>query len=179
MARPLSVLVVAHATASSPELIEALTAKAGGGPESLRVTLLLPCKGVGPAAKTEARQALEDALSEYADHDIQADGAVGDQDPLVAVAEIWDPLAFDEIVVSTLPGSMSKWLQSDLPHRIARHTDAQVTHVISSTPQAPVQWESAPPSQKPALGPLSVLAWGRPKDETQEERDRRLRALRR
>jgi hypothetical protein len=175
MARPLSVLVVAHATAASPELIEALEAK-GAGQGSLRVTLLLPCKGVGPAAKTEARKALDEALSEYRDHDIEAEGVVGDSDPLVAVAELWDPLSFDEIVVSTLPGAMSKWLQSDLPHRIARHTDAQVTHVISSTPQAPLQWESAPPTQKPSLGPLSVLSWGRPKDETEQERERRLRA---
>jgi hypothetical protein len=177
MARPVSVLVVAHATASSPQLLEALSAKAAEGP--LRVTLLLPCKGVGPPARTEAQHALDDALGAYREAGIDSDGVVGDREPLVAVAEIWDPLRFDEIVVSTLPGRASKWLQSDLPHRIARLTDAQVTHVLSSTPQAPIHWEPAPPKERAPLGPLSILAWGRPQDETEQERERRLRALRR
>jgi hypothetical protein len=175
MARPVSVLVVAHATATSPQLLEALAARAEQG--SLRVTLLLPAQGIGFAAKEEARARLDEALSQYRENGLEAEGVVGDSDPMVAVAEIWDPLRFDDVIVSTLPGSASRWLQADLPHRIARLTDAQVTHVLSSTPQAPINWESAPPKKRSALGPLSVLAWGHPRDETAEERERRLRAL--
>jgi hypothetical protein len=175
MARPVSVLVVAHATASSPQLLEALAARAEQG--SLQVTLLLPAQGVGFAAKEEAQATLDEALAQYRENGLEADGVVGDRDPMVAVAEIWDPLRFDEVIVSTLPGNVSRWLQADLPHRIARLTDAQVTHVLSSTPQAPINWEPAPPKVRPSLGPLSVLAWGHPRDETAEERERRLRAL--
>jgi hypothetical protein len=175
MARPVSVLVVAHATASSPQLLEALAARAEE--RALDVTLLIPAKGIGAASREEAKAALDEALSRYAEHGLTARGVVGDRDPLVAVAEIWDPQRFDEIVVSTLPGNASKWLQADLPHRIARLTDAQVTHELSSTPQAPIAWEQAPPKERSSLGPLSVLAWGRPKDETAQERERRLRAL--
>jgi hypothetical protein len=174
MARPLSVLVVAHATASSPQLLEALVARAEPG--SLHVTLLLPAQRIGFAAKEEARATLDEALAQYREHGLEAEGVVGDSDPMVAVAELWDPLRFDEIIVSTLPGSVSRWLQADLPHRIGRLTDAQVTHVLSSTPQAPISWEQAPPKERSSLGPLSVLAWGRPKDETDAERERRLRA---
>jgi hypothetical protein len=174
MARPVSVLVVAHATASSPQLLEALSERAEGG--AVRVTLVLPCKGIGFAAKEEARAALDEALAQYAAAGIEAEGVVGDRDPLVAVAEIWDPLRFDEIVVSTLPAKVSAWLQSDLPHRIARHTDASVTHIVSSPPPEPVHAEPAPPKARPTLGPLSVLAWGHPRDETDAERERRLRA---
>jgi hypothetical protein len=172
-----SVLVVAHATATSPELVEALKARAEQG--SVQFTLLLPCKGAGMAARDEAGASLEEALALYRDEGIEAEGVVGDGDPLVAVHEIWDPKRFDEIIVSTLPGHASEWLRSDLPHRIARLTDAQVRHVLSTTPQAPLNWEPAPRRERSPLGPLSVLAWGHPRDETPEERERRLRALRR
>ena len=173
----LSVLVVAHATAASPELMEALKAKAEQG--SVEFTLLLPAKGPGLAARDEAAKNLEQALGEYREAGIEAEGVVGDSDPFVAVTEIWDPRRFDEIIVSTLPGYASEWLRSDLPHRIARYTDAQVHHVIASTPQVQLNWEPMPPREKSPLGPLSVLAWGHPKDETPEERERRLRSLRR
>jgi hypothetical protein len=36
---------------------------------------------------------------------------------------------FDEIVVSTLPRHVSKWLKLDLPHRVGRATGKPVTHV--------------------------------------------------
>ena len=40
--------------------------------------------------------------------------------------------SYDEIVVSTLPGSISKWLKLDLPHRVERSTGLPVTHVEAS-----------------------------------------------
>ena len=222
-----SVLVVASQTATSPQLIEALQARAGEGDAHL--TLLMPASGIGYTAKEQTQETLEAALETWRENGLadadgvvgdadplvavhetwdplrhdeiivstlpghaskwlrsdlphrvarltDADGVVGDADPLVAVHETWDPLRHDEIIVSTLPGNVSRWLQADLPHRIARLTDAQVTHVLSSTPQAPIAWEQAPPKERPSLGPLSVLAWGRPKDETDAERERRLRA---
>jgi hypothetical protein len=93
------------------------------------------------------------------------------------VLEIWDPLQFDEIVVSTLPGHASDWLRWDVPHRIARATDAQVTHIVSAPP-APAPAAEPVTKQEPSpLGPLSVLGWGHPREETSQERQRRLRAL--
>jgi hypothetical protein len=52
-----------------------------------------------------------------------------DIDPFTAVVEIWNPARFDEIVVSTLPASTSRWMQAGLPGRIERHTGALVRHV--------------------------------------------------
>jgi hypothetical protein len=177
MVRRTSVLVVASATAASPQLVEALTAKAAEG--ELHATLLMPCAGVGPAAKQDTRARLDAALARWREAGLESvEGIVGDQEPLVAVHETWDPLRYDEIVVSTLPGHASEWLRWDLPHRVARLTDAHVTHVLSSTPQEPLRWESPPAKERSSLGPLSVLAWGRPRDETEKERERRLRALR-
>ena len=54
---------------------------------------------------------------------------LGDADPIVAVQEAWDPGRYDEVVVSTLADGASRWLQIDLPHRVAKLTDCQVRHV--------------------------------------------------
>ena len=54
---------------------------------------------------------------------------LGDVDPACAVIEVWDPRRWDEILVSTLPNSTSRWLQIDLPHRIQRAIDAPVSHI--------------------------------------------------
>src|SRR5215208_4929517 len=128
MARRTSVLVVAKVTAASPQLIEALQGKASGG--ELHATLLMPCVGVGPAAKEETRARLDEALAQWRD------------------AGLTDV----EGVVSTLPGHASEWLRWDLPHRIARATDAHVTHVMSSPPPAEPRWEPPPPKERSPLG---------------------------
>jgi hypothetical protein len=119
-----SVLVVANVTAASPELIEALQAR---GPE--RRTLLMPCMGPGLLARDAARPRLDEALEAWRAAGLEAEGIVGDEDPLEAVIEVWDPRRYDEIVVSTLPGPDSRWMRCDLPSRLARKTDANVTHV--------------------------------------------------
>ena len=62
---------------------------------------------------------------------------VGDPDPVVAVHETWDPRAYDEVIVSTLPGQSSRWLQSDFPHRVAQITGARRHHVESRTAPEP------------------------------------------
>ena len=63
-----------------------------------------------------------------------------------AVTDVWDPKEYDEIVVSTLPGAASKWLQFDVPHRIARVTGVPVRHVLASDRREPEH--SAPPTRE-------------------------------
>lgn len=177
MAQRVSVLVIANATAASPQLIEALLNRAERGP--IRATLLMPCAGPGLHGRAAAQSTLDEVLEQWRQAGLdEVDGVVGDQDPIVAVHETWDPMRFDEVIVSTLPSSVSEWVRWDLAHRVARATDAQVTHVISNAPQAPLRTEPAPRRERPPLGPLSVLAWGHPRDETETERERRLRSLR-
>ncbi len=104
------------------------------------------------------------ALERLRDSGLEAGGSVGDGDPVVAVTEAWDPKRYDEIVVSTLPMRFSKWLHAGLPERVGRLTGAPVTHVISE-PHHEITVEPAPHHEKEPMGPLSVLAWGRPKRE--------------
>lgn len=59
-----------------------------------------------------------------------ATGEVGSDDPLAATKEALEAApAFDEIIVSTLPGGLSRWLKLDLPNRIGRLTDVPVTTI--------------------------------------------------
>ena len=48
------------------------------------------------------------------------EGIVGDTDPFVAVREALEREPFDEVIVSTLPTHVSRWLRIDLPARIKR-----------------------------------------------------------
>ena len=163
MAYTTHVLVVASVTAASDDLLDALQQRTERGPAAY--TLLMPVTGPGAKAREEAEARLQDALAVWRERGLQAEGQVGDGDPIDAVHEIWNPGRFDEVIVSTLPGSASKWLTADVPHRIARITDAPVMHVVSRPPG----WGQPPGGPPPAreknpLGPLSVLAWGGPRD---------------
>jgi hypothetical protein len=153
-----SILVVAHRTADSDELLEALSAHAGQ--RSTRFTLLAPAQAAGPQARDAAAEVLERALGRMREAGLEVHGRVGHHDPIDAVNDVWDPREFDEVIVSTLPGAASKWLQFDVPHRIARLTGVQVTHVLASdkreVPSTPVEARE----KQGLLSPLSVLTWG-------------------
>jgi len=56
---------------------------------------------------------------------------VGDANPLAAVSDALHLQGFDEIVLSTLPWRLSRWLRIDLPSKI-RGLGLPVHHVTSS-----------------------------------------------
>jgi hypothetical protein len=154
------ILVVANVTAASDELVEALKQKAAAQPA--RFTLIVPATPFG-GGRAAADKALAAACERLRSEGLEADGAVGNADPIVAVTEAWDPKRHDEIVLSTLPMRFSKWLHAGLPERIEKLTGAPVTQVISEPARPEVAVEPAPAHEKSTMGPLSVLAWGRPK----------------
>lgn len=118
-------LVVANRTADSDELFDELQRRAKTEPIS--VTLLVPQDIYGGQGRR-----LNAALTRLHGAGIAAEGMLGDTDPLIAVQETWNAHRFDEIVVSTLPSGISRWLGLDLPHRVARITGAPVAHVVAT-----------------------------------------------
>ena len=60
-------------------------------------------------------------------------GEIGSGDPLAAVLDVTRHQDFDEVIVSTLPSRISKWLRQDLPHKIEKHVTVPVTVVTAST----------------------------------------------
>jgi hypothetical protein len=133
-----SVLVVANRTAESPELLDALRGRAVQGP--CEFTLLVPSTphGLAWAADMHAggeeaerhRQAFVDELREEGLNVVSA--KVGDPDPLAAIQDECNFREYDELIVSTLPLRISKWLHLDLPRKAGAATGLPVTHVIGS-----------------------------------------------
>jgi len=132
------VLVVANRTAESPELLTALQERALRGP--CVFTLLVPSTphGLAWAANMHAGGAeAEDHRSAFIQElreeglDV-AEAKVGDPDPLAAVSDECNFNEYDEVVVSTLPLKLSKWLRIDLPRKARAATGLPVTHVVGS-----------------------------------------------
>ncbi len=153
-----NVLVVANLTASSTHLLDALKARAERSP--IRITLVMPASGPGLGGREAVRERLDEALEGMRAAGLEAEGAIGDADPMEAVAECFDPARHDEAIVCTLPGRSSKWLQHDFPHRVARFTGVTVTHVVADDLRPAPATSPAPTHEREPLGPLSVLAWG-------------------
>jgi hypothetical protein len=125
-ATPARVLVVAHRTAAATGLREAVRHRAASGPA--RFTLLVPRTAHGlhrimdpeDQDDSEAREILTRALpllSEAAGSPV--DGLIGDPAPLTAIDDAINRESYDEIILSTLPTHLSRWLRLDLPRKVA------------------------------------------------------------
>jgi hypothetical protein len=123
---PTRILVVAHKTAATQPLLDAVRERAQRGP--CKFTLLVPNsthglhKVVDPEDQgaSEAQLVLDRALpliSEAAGTPLE--GIVGDPDPVAAVQDAINLRGFDEVIVSTLSPRVSRWLRLDLPSKIA------------------------------------------------------------
>ena len=118
------VLVVANQTAATPALLEAVRERAARGPAHF--TLLVPNTAHGlhkvidpeDQATSAAEQTLELAiplLERAAGSPV--DGMIGTPEPLAAIQDAINLHGFDEIILSTLPKRVSRWLKLDLPHK--------------------------------------------------------------
>jgi hypothetical protein len=115
-AAPAHVLIVAHRTAATPRLLDEIRGRARRSP--CKFTLLVPRPYWDPDTD-EAAATLELALpllEEAAGGHVE--GLVGDSDPFVAVQHVVERGGIDEVIVSTLPARVSRWLRRDLPHRV-------------------------------------------------------------
>lgn len=120
------VLVVANRTAATPGLLAAVSERAAAG--ACAFTLLVPntVRGLEAIAdpedhgETEAQATLELALpllEQAAGGPVE--GMVGDAEPLAAIHDAVNLRGFDEIILSTLPQRVSRWLRLDLPSKVA------------------------------------------------------------
>jgi hypothetical protein len=156
MAWKYSVLVIANVTATSPELIEALRERAWRG--ACKFSLLIPAPSGGSAGREAAQSRLDEVLDSLRAQGLEVDGQVGDHDPVVAFDERWDPQAFDEVIVSTLPTGSSRWLAIDLPHRFEKISGVPVAHVVAQPPRPPVKVERVEePERYGILSPFAAL----------------------
>ena len=138
MADRAKVLVVANRTAESPELLDALRARTVRGP--CEFTLLVPATPHGlawaadpDAGHDEAEDHRRAFIDELRGEGLNvADAKLGDVDPLAAIQDECNFSSYDELIVSTLPLHISKWLHIDLPRKAEAATGLPVTHVVGS-----------------------------------------------
>jgi len=145
-------LVVANQTLAGPELAALVRERAAAGPSEFWVVvpatplthtvdagyLAMPVMGAipsvpGPPEEAEevARAKLDAALRRFRESGATVDGEVGEPDPVRAVQNALAGREIDEIIVSTLPTRLSRWLRQDLPTRLEHRFHLPVTHVPS------------------------------------------------
>jgi hypothetical protein len=134
MAEQAHVLVVANKTASSPELLEALRTRADQGPARFHLVVPSSPRGASWAfdmhsGQSDAEHDLEGALGRIRALGLDVDGEVGDPDPVAAVSDSAHAGNYSEVIVSTLPKHLSKWLKLDVAHKVAHATGLPVKHV--------------------------------------------------
>lgn len=135
------VLLVANRTATDRPLVEAVRARSQRGPVTFHLVVPATPQGLhrlvdpevaGLAAAHKRLAAALVVLSDAAGGEVT--GNVGDANPLAAVADALNLHGFDEIILSTLPKRVSRWLRVDLPSKI-RGLGVPVLHVTDTEAQ--------------------------------------------
>jgi hypothetical protein len=146
MPEPVHVLIVAHQTAKNERLLEAVRVRAQQGP--VHFHLLVPrfqphgkrrlVDDVGHDDPQYSR-VLEEALpllSQAAGSEVT--GSLGVPGPMTAIQAELDRGQYDEIIISTLPRRISRWLKLDLVTK-TRGLGVRVTHVEAVEAPAPAE----------------------------------------
>jgi len=135
MTGPARVLIVANRTAATEQLLEAVRRRAGAGPAEFHLVVPATPRGlhrvVDPedAGHEEAAAQLELALGRLAEvTGGEVTGHVGDPDAMSAISDALHNRGFDELIISTLPRRLSRWMHVDLPSKAAG-LGLPITHV--------------------------------------------------
>jgi hypothetical protein len=129
-------LIVANQTLLGEALFDRVRQCIAAGPCAFH--LVVPASHVPGRAYREDRdraaaaQRLTDALARFRALGVDVEGEVGDTRPIDAIRDVMLHAGpFHEIIVSTLPPGISRWLHQDLPHRIHRTFELPTSMVVA------------------------------------------------
>jgi hypothetical protein len=142
-------LVVATRTVASSGLVSRLKSKAAEHPQ--RYTIVSPPSG--GITREEICDRLARTLAEMYRSEIDATGQPMSPAPLAAIHNALEHYRIDEILISTLEGQRSKWLEEGLIDEVGSITDKPVEHV-----EAGDDVVAASSPQPPTAGPEPVKA---------------------
>ena len=131
------ILVIANETVEGRMLHDTVLARTGG-PRPVEVLVVCPALNSrlrhwisdSDGARRKAEERLEKCLQRLGGEGIEADGWVGDADPLQAIADGLHVFAADEIIVATHPEGRSNWLERDLIGRARERFGPPLVHVV-------------------------------------------------
>ena len=153
-------LVVANQTLGGEGLMDEIRRRVDGGPSSFYIVVPATTTGRGGvpdiarigetgysaytleraideptdrqrSAEGTTHARLVQLLAQIRDLGAEADGDAGPSDPVAAVESALPDGPYDEILISTLPLGLSRWLQIDAPHRIARRFGLPVSTITA------------------------------------------------
>lgn len=148
---PKRYLIVANQTLDDRELVARVQELAAAGPATFHVVVpathsadylrshTLAEREVvdagGPGERDEvglaqARFRLRQAVEALRAAGVHVEGEVGVADPFHAVENAVEHVPADEVILSTLPRGLSRWLDADLPSRIERRLGLPVTTLV-------------------------------------------------
>lgn len=126
-------LVVANQTLGGDDLIAELRRRIAEGPCRLHIVVPANVRDGWTRGEAEAHmiasERLAEAIERFSDLGADVDGQVGDERPLDAMRDALRRSPCDEIILSTLPRGVSRWLGMDLVSRAVRTFSIPVTHV--------------------------------------------------
>jgi hypothetical protein len=130
------ILVVANETVAGRELRDAITAAVAAHPSQV----LVVCPALNSklrhwasdedAARAAAQERLKDSLARLAEAGVEADGRVGDSDPLQAIEDALRTFGADEIIISTHPEGRSNWLERGVVASARQRFAVPIAHVV-------------------------------------------------
>jgi len=118
-------LVVATQTVAGADLVAHLKRKAAERPH--RYTFISPPSG--QLSREQVCERLASTLAELYRSDIDATGQPMSPAPLAAIQNAIEHYRVDEVLISTLAGEQSKWLEEGLIDQVRAMTDKPVEHV--------------------------------------------------
>src|SRR5262249_50906669 len=129
------ILVVANETVAGAELLSTLLDRVR---PTTRVLVVSPALNSplrhwasdSDDARAAAAARLDASLARMRDAGIDANGTVGDSDPVLAIEDALRTFPADEIVLSTHPPGRSNWLERDVVERVRARFSRPVTHVV-------------------------------------------------
>jgi hypothetical protein len=132
-----SILVIGNETLGSSALEAELARRIAQGPCQFHVVVPASPPREQPfwtegEAVAHAHDRLDTFLLRMSARGADITGEVGDPSAVLAVEDALRRDHYDEIILSTLPPGVSRWLRQDLPHRLSRHTDLPVHHIVAN-----------------------------------------------
>jgi Asp/Glu/hydantoin racemase len=131
-----SYLIVANQTLSSPTLMEAVRERVENDEAHFHV--VVPATPIPHAltwdereAEAAAQERLTAVLGRLEAMGADAAGEVGCADPVAAAQDAIRAVSVDEVILSTLPSGVSRWLGQDVPARLRRAVSVPVTVVTA------------------------------------------------
>ena len=141
-------LVVATQTVDSPDLVERMKERHRERPH--RYTIISPRSGDLTRERVSAK--LASTLAELYREDIDATGQPMSPDPFHAVQNAIEHYRLDEILISTLSGETSVWLEEGLIGRVREITEKPVEHLEAGRPAEAVAAAVASGEEPAAVG---------------------------